>query len=392
MAKDTPKKIKSQKNIFRKMFNIFENNISLHEVSIDTIGSYAMQYDENTFKKLESIFKKKFKSKRKKRKITLSDSELTTLVDTMKKHPKQADLFAKNTLVSLVSTLDNLFAKIFEYYYTKNPAELSIENKQILFSDLKNIKNIEEAQKFLIRREVESLLINNGFWNKLKILQKELDISVSEAGQHMDEIKKLIKIRNLIVHNESRADEEFATLYGEEKIQKGETLKISQKYLKESLTLIYFIGGYILQTIQVKLSTNSIKSEEYILNDVIHRLIQKNEFRFLRSIYDVAMVGGFDDLIRKMIIINYCIGLKKKGKAKDHIERVLEKEDWSAASDSFQMAIEALKDNDEAFYHIFKKLVKNKTIRKEELREWEIFSFYKKKLKFIKLQKKLSVL
>ncbi|MFA5841628.1 MAG: hypothetical protein WC835_01530 [Candidatus Paceibacterota bacterium] len=335
------------------------------------------------------MLEKKFKVREKPKKITLSDYEARMFADAFKKHPKQGELFARNTLVSMVSTLDTLFSKLFEYYYTEHPSKLSIENKQITFSELKSIKKIEEAQKFLISREVEILLLKNGFKERLKILKEDLGISIPEDSQHIKDIKKLVKIRNLIVHNEGRADEEFVSLYGDGKIKKGELIKVGQKYLADALNLVYFVGSYILQIAQIKLSSGQIKTEDFILNDATHLLLKKEQYTFLRPMYEVAIGGGLDDLNQKMIVINYCIGLKRQGKTAEHIGKVLEVEDWSSAPDYVEMALEALRGNEDNFYVILNKLIKNKTISKDELSEWEIFCFYKKKPKFKIIQKKL---
>lgn len=379
----------SNSNIFFRMFNVFENNIALHEVSISTIGSYALRYDKSIFKKLDDIIKNINTKKRKN--ASLSDANIRSFLQIITtKHPNQMQLFSKNTIVSIVSTLDGLFAKIFEHYYTEYPDKLSIENRNITFSELKKITNIEEAQKFLINREVELLLLQKGIKDRLKILGDSFGINILENSDHIQALKKVIKVRNLIIHNQGRADDEFINLYNDSKnnIKKGQLIKIDQKYLIESLALVYFIGGYVLQVAQSKLSKEPIENEQFIINNVMHKLLKDNKFNLLRPIYDYAISGGLNDSNKKMVIINYCIGLKKQGKEKEQIEKVLEKEDWTVVSSElsdFSMSMDALRGNHESFYNTLEKLINNKIISKDELLEWEIFSFYRKTSKFNEL-------
>jgi hypothetical protein len=377
-------------NIFAKFFKIFESNIALHRVSIDTIGSYALRYDksviEKVTKKINSNLKNRIKGKS--QKITITDEEVDLIIEARKKHPKQGELFAKNTLVSIVSTLDILFARIFEFYYTNNPSKLSLDNKNITFSELKSIKKVEEAQKFLINREVDLLLLQKGIKERFDILKDELGIIIPDNAEYIKELKKLVKMRNLIVHNEGRADGDFVSHYGEGKLKEDEFLKVEQEYLKDAVELVYFVGSYILQIAQKNLSKNPILTSDYIINDVMHDLLQKDQYNLMRPIYDYAIIeGNLDDINKKMIIVNYCIALKKQGKANDHIEKVLDKEDWTSSREDFKMAHSALKGNREEFYRQLANLIKTKKVFKDQLEDWQLFTFYRKDPKFKELLK-----
>ena len=113
--KKSPKKKKEKiENVFELMHKIFESNISLHEVSIDIVGSYASKYDRSVFDEVLKGLKPKIKTnKGKKEKFSFSDSDISLFLNAAKKYPAQSELFAKNTLVSIVSTIDILFARIF---------------------------------------------------------------------------------------------------------------------------------------------------------------------------------------------------------------------------------------------------------------------------------------
>lgn len=371
---------------------MFSSNLELQEVSIDAIGTHAFKYDRDVSSKLDKRLEELIrKVPNKKKGVVLSGSDLDYLLELTKKHPKQGQLFAKNTLVSIVSTLDNLFGKIFEQYYTENPEKLSLENKTISYSDLINLTDIASAQKFLIRREVEGVLFK-GFKERINLLKSQLEIDIPGGEKSLTALKKLIKIRNLIVHNEGRADKDFLDNFSEEEIKEGVQIKITQEYLKDSLVLVYFVGSFILQDVQIKLAKEKIHSGEYILNEVIHLLVKKGQHEFLKSIYEYAVAGKLDDVNRKMVVINYCIAAKKSGKNVDHINKILDKEDWSSTENSpeFACVLFALRGNDQEFYAQLHKALKSKTLGKEELKQWEIFSFYRKKAEFKKIENKVK--
>ena len=387
------KKIKPKnRNIFARMHRVFEKNISLHEASIDVVGSYASKYDHKVHEVMDALFKKFDSQMKKSRKksIVLSNTDFKKLMDASKKHPYQSELFIKNTFVSVLTTLDALFAKLFEYYYTENTSRLSPDNKTLTFGELKDLSNVAEAEKYLIRREVDMLLLRSGFKEKIKILTDDLGIDFPNKTEHVNFLLKAVKIRNLIVHNEAKIDSDFLKHYASDKAKVGDNLKISKEYLVDTLLLVYFIGGYILQAAQLKYSREPIGTDEYILNDAMHRLLKHRSYKFLRSLYDYAKSHNLDSQNHKMVVINYCIGLKKQGKDEDHIQQVLKEEDWTSVSADFRMALAALHGDDEGFYKYLSQLIKTKHLSTMEIDEWEIFTFYNKKKKFKDLVKGLK--
>ncbi len=392
MKKTTQKESKRGANPFSRMHRVFEKNILLQEVSIQIIGSYASRYDDSVLNEWKNIIDEKIKAseKNKKKTITFTVSELGKIEAVTKKHPQQSELFLKNTLVSIVSTLDTLTARLFEFYFTKNPSKLSIENQSLTFSELKNIVDIAQAEKYLVNREVELLLIQKGFKDRLKILKEVLDIGITNEKLRINALLKLVKIRNLIVHNEGKADADFIKMYGIEGMKIGDLIKVSKEYLLESLYLVYFIGSYLLQEAQLKYSSDSLKSEDYIINNVMHWFIKNNNYNYLGQIYAYSKERKLDQINEKMIVINYCIGLKKQGKDLDKIDFFLKKEDWSAVTLEFKMSLAVLREDDISFYSILEKMLKTKIIGQDELVDWEIFLFYKKRKRFKMLVKKYS--
>ncbi|KKU50449.1 MAG: hypothetical protein UX71_C0001G0104 [Parcubacteria group bacterium GW2011_GWA1_47_10] len=389
-----PKKLKKGEvntNIdsFRHIQNIFENNIFLHEISIKEIGKQAQKYDSRNLKPFLDILKNKAKENKKhtkdKIKLKFSKSELRNasqvFENVIKTQPLQAHLFSKNTIVSMVSTIDILLSKLFSFYYKKYPKKLSLENQSIRFEELENIENVEEAQKFLIDREIETLLIEQGLDRKLKVLRKDMALNLDPINKNLEDLKKLIKIRNLIVHNEGRMDKEYIKKYGDKKSELNKDIIIADKYLNDSLLLLYFIGTYIIQEAQLNFS-EEIKKKNFLLINPLHYLVKHEQYHLLRPIYNFISNPKINASEKKYIVINYCTGLKKQGKKLQDIEKVLELEDWSLTRDDFDMCKAALLDKHTVFYKYLKKLIKAKTVGKEEIDDWAIFAFYKNKSEF----------
>ncbi|MEX2369261.1 MAG: hypothetical protein WD552_02635 [Candidatus Paceibacterota bacterium] len=378
------KKKKEKQNKFKEIYRRFKREIKLHEKSIEVIGSYAYKSDKKILKKLESIL-----DKAKDKRLNLSVTDIEVLMEVYNEHPDQSFLFRKNTIVSIVSLLDDVFSSIFRDYYLQNPDKLSLENQSINYTELGHVSKINEAKNYLINKEIEAILIKQGIKSRFEILKNEMDVSIPDNNEHLLEVNKLIKTRNLIVHNSCCIDQEYSKKYGDEKLKKGDRIPLSEQYLKNTLSLVFYIGSYILQSVQLKQFSKKLESNDFILNDVMHELVKKENYTFLKEMYNFAKDSDLDDINKKMIVINFCIGLKKQGKSLSHIDKVLEQEDWSVEEPTIELCLSALKEDHDDFYSKLETLIKNKKISKRELLDWEIFSLYRRKTKFRKIVKKV---
>src|SRR3989344_5291336 len=80
-------------NPFTRMFRVFSNNISLHEVAVDTIGSYAAKYDGNTIEKAIARIKAYKVAGGKRKQVQLSKEEVSRFREMFERRPSQHQLF-----------------------------------------------------------------------------------------------------------------------------------------------------------------------------------------------------------------------------------------------------------------------------------------------------------
>lgn len=372
-----------QVDTYIRLFNIFEDNIALHEVSIDTLGKYAENYDKRV---IETMIAKIEASKLKKRKrISTGElyEELAQFMDFVEKRPRQAKLFAKNTLVSIISTFEHLLADLLRVYFTTFTDRLSLDNKSMSYEELKDLGSIEDAKRHLIEREVQLLLISEGLKEKIKRITSELGQNAIPQD-YFARLSKIIKIRNLIVHNEGKADKDYVKRFGDGKIQEGDILPVSKDELTQALSLVYFLGSILIQDTQINFSKGEQEGYGYVLNSAIHRMVKKRDFDHIRHAFDYAKSSKMGDVNKKRIVINYCIALKQQERSLNNIEKVLNTEDWSTArgDKKFKMVLHAIRDEHALFYQELETLTKHDQIDLLSLDTWAIFDFYKRQKRF----------
>jgi hypothetical protein len=101
--------------VFDGIYLELKDQIEAHEKSVEVVGKYAEDYDNKIIKKLETVLKKLSK---KGSKLTRSDLDLLT--ENLKEKPRQGLIFKKNSIVSMVSILDDMFSSILRHYYSQN--------------------------------------------------------------------------------------------------------------------------------------------------------------------------------------------------------------------------------------------------------------------------------
>ncbi len=383
------KKRKIRINTFESLYRYLCKNIELRQVSVETVGGFASKYDKKYNEERKSIYKKIVKQKR-----TPTYKDMKSLVRLQKKHPAQEMLFSRNTITSTVSVIDFVFGQVLRNYYERNPERLSSENRTISYGELKKQDSVKNALDHMISREIDQILLREGVQSRLKILKDELELVVPQKTEHVNKFYKLIKIRNLIVHNSCQADSEYSKKYSDKtKVKVGDSIHLNKDYLHDALATALFFCGVILQSAQLKFPEKNVTGGSYIMNDVMHELLKIDQFDYVNEIYKLADELELDDLNQKMIIVNYCIGLKKQGKTARKIEKELDKHDWSLIEpeSDFQLALFALKGQDKDFYKLLETLIKKKKIKEEEILDWQIFSLYNRKTKYREILKKTKV-
>ncbi len=370
---------------YKSIYRFVKENIGLRQVSLNTIGAYAVRYDKKYLEERKKVIQK-INGKN----TPPTYKEIKNLIALQEKHPAQKMLFDRNAITSTVSIIDDVFSSVLRFYYEENPGKLSTENQNVSYGELNSLETIEEARHFLIKKEIDKILLRGGPHDRLKILKNELGLVVPDKTEHLNEFYKLIKIRNLIIHNSCKMDNEYLRKFATNEEKDKSSVKIDKDYVSDGLAITLFFCGVILQSAQTKFANKKIESKDYILNDVMHTLLKRHKYSYLEEIYQSIDKFGLDEVTKRMIVVNYCIGLKKQGKSLKKVIQELDKHDWSLAGkdNEFKLCLHALKDEDKDFYQTLETLIKRDIITEQHILDWELFSLYSKKKKYREIIKK----
>src|SRR5690606_3327362 len=106
----------------------------------------------------------------------------------------------KNSLISLLSSVEWFFSQILHFHYDKFPDSAGIKKKTLTLEDLKNFNNLRDAELYLIDDKIETIL-RGSFKDWIEVLRQELKLNLGYLDSIEDELIEVYQRRNVLVHN-----------------------------------------------------------------------------------------------------------------------------------------------------------------------------------------------
>lgn len=262
-------KTKTEKvgNSIERILNSFKDNLSSVELYFDKFGEMAVEEDEGAKKNLIEFINKCFedigidlKSLKEEEKeeenrnsqtdknaensngkrFNLSEEELKKLVKGFRKQPKISvknfEILSSSSFLVLNNYFEYLLADLLTYYYFKFKNSLNSKELKVSLKDLGEYESIEELEKSLIYKEVESMLVELTFDGLLSHFKDNLRISLVDDIINWEVIKECRERRHIIVHNASLVNKKYLTRTGNpDKLKIGDAINVGTDYFKEAI-------------------------------------------------------------------------------------------------------------------------------------------------------------
>jgi hypothetical protein len=272
------------------------------------------------------------------------------------------------------------------FYYSKYKDSLSSRELKISLKDICEHESIEELEKSLIYREVESMLVELTFDGLLDHFSKKMQIDLAEQIIDWELIKECRERRHIIVHNGSVVNKKYLTRTNNpDNLKIGDKIKVSKEYFWKSFNE-FRLAGHLLsfncwgnwdkQNIDTAIHQMLMESFEYLqinLYDSCYRLTTYSEKITPRN-------EDQEDYLLRMKF-NQCIALKKLGK-KPELKKVLSSIKVGTSTPLFKLAHAILSDNTEkVIIGLVEQAYALEDINKTDYLEWPLFEFLRAKEK-----------
>jgi hypothetical protein len=290
-------------------------------------------------------------------------------------------------IIGLVASYDAFLWKLLKLVFNKHEELILNSEKQIKYSVLKELGTLDNARTVLIDREIDTLLRQSHF-DQIIWMEKNLKLNFSKDSGRMSSFIEICERRNLLTHTGGVVSQNYIDKLKLAKVPNkkeiGEHLNVTPKYYNESVSTFYSFGIIIIYTTWVNLHKDSlIIANEKIVDHCVD-LITKESYEIAEYILTFMSKTNNKktrEIDRRTIIINLANTYKLQGKIEE-ANKLIDKEDWTAVGDSFEICVNAVKDKNDIVIKLMKKIGKNSYPSADDYRSWPIFKSIREVDKF----------
>lgn len=299
------------------------------------------------------------------------------------------DIISESLFVSLISKYDAFLNNLLINLYNIKPEIINSSDKKISFSDFYSMKDIDLAKKYIIEKEVESVL-RDSHEEHFRYLENKLWMKLREDLDIWWKFIELTERRNLIVHNNWIINNQYFSVCDKNKNtwnknKVWDKIKIDMLYFIECYYVLYELTVKLTITIWCKLMPWELDEIDKELNNICFDLLNLKEYKLADKLLDFACSQKkFSNNENKYIfIINKSLS-KYLQWEKEIAKNIIWCTDWSAFWDDFKLAVSIINENYNESYKLIKKIWLNWDIDKNAYIEWPLFNEIKKEKDFRK--------
>ena len=306
------------------------------------------------------------------------------------------NMFRRQSVVLLVSCLDEHVAEILRISYRTFPEKIKNRDRSLKYHEFIDARSINEIRDQFIESEIDALL-RNSHLDQLDYLDKHFKIGIKEKFSSLANLAELVQRRNLFVHSGGVINRHYLeackksgyTLSEDQKL--GEELHVSEEYFDRSVEIVYELGLYIAQSITRRLFPKKLEIiDGYLLNWGFDHL-KEERWEFATIVFQYGMdlhdKHISNDNSRRLFIMNRAIAYKWSGKKKK-MEELLKSVDWSAANTRFLLVHEVLLENFDEAEQLMGRMGKGE-VTDQDFQTWPAFRDFRGTEEFARGYKKI---
>lgn len=310
-------------------------------------------------------------------KLVLSKSDgvdISTHVENAKRTREHINLLYKNSLMSLMSSVEWFFSQILHHYYDKFPESAGIQKKTMTLSELKGFESINDAEKYLIDIKIEEIL-RGSFDSWISLLKSELQLNLGYIDPIKEELIEFYQRRNIIVHNGGIVNTIYISKVNEN-FRKGvkikDSLNVDKEYLDNVICKLQKAFILIAAELWKKLDKDD-KMRGDVLTDIIYENVLKSKWDICEGLsYFVINDAQLEPVDKVVAQLNYWLAKKRLNNYKE-VEKDINKTDYSDKKEIFQLGLLALKEDKENFFEILPAALDSGQLNTDRLEEFPIF-------------------
>jgi hypothetical protein len=307
----------------------------------------------------------------------------------------------RTMFTALVSQFDSYLGSLLRAIFIMKPEVLNGSDKVLTFSQLATFASIEEARDSIIEKEIEGVL-RESHAAHFKWMENKFGLPLTKGLISWPLFIELTERRNLFVHTGGVVSSQYLKVCEEYKVNfsvkpltpdivLGEQLEVSYPYFQKSYRVIYEIGIKLAHVLWRKLFPDDLKQADENLLDISYFSIVSGDHLLAQKVNDFAaaeLPRYSSEDVKRRLIINRAQSYKWGGD-QAQAKNILDREDWTATSDVFRLAVSVLKDEFDAACAMMRKIGDNGDMHKNNYRDWPIFKLFRQNSAFVDCYKEI---
>lgn len=352
-------------------------------------------YQDNLEVEFETLDTDEEKSAYNRLKIkTSKPTDIDSHFKNVRKSSDHIELLYKNSLISLLSSVEWFFAQILHFYYDKYPESAGVSDKNLKLSELKSFQTIKDAEKYLVELKIEEILRGN-FESWIELLKRDLKLGLGYIDNIKDEVIEIYQRRNLLVHNGGVINSIYITKVKEElrkNFKIGSRIDVTKDYLDNSIWKLQLAFILVGAELWKKLDAEDTNRGD-ILTDIVYENVLKGRWEIADGIshfiINDAKMSTTDKIVAQL---NNWLCKKRMGKY-ESVKKEIDTADFSDKKEIFQLALAALKEDKDLFFKLLPTTLEAKQLNimrleefpiLDEMRKTEEYEKFKAESKFFK--------
>lgn len=301
---------------------------------------------------------------------------------------KQHNILYSGTLMLLVVYFEEMFGKMILNDLIKY-SRIKIKESKLTFEELEDFGSVDEAKKYLIEKEVNSIMKENcDYWFN-EHLRKKVKLKLKAYDEVASQFNEIMARRNLLVHNDGIVNKYYLNRVVKNNIysvKQGDVLKVGKEYIENAINIFEEVGLSILHELNLK-----ERLEEKDLSDIFefitYKFLFENRYKIALILYELLLDSQcLKGEMKKLCEMNYWQCHKWLDTSNEKIKN-MENDDYSIYEPRFKLGGLALQERYDEFFEVFPS---QNEISFKDLEEWPIFRDVRKDYRFKELINKIN--
>jgi len=279
-------------------------------------------------------------------------------------------------LVGLVSQYDVLFKRLLKAAFEANSSIEGIAGeKTVTLKELKTFSSVDEAVEHMVERQIDELL-HDDHGDQLRALNTMFKLKVDLEERCVKDFYEICERRNLITHNQGVINKRYlekctAFKVDISKRKIADKLGVNAKYYRSSVNTVHELLLKLVHYTWKKIVPLERDLADQELSELCLEIIQHGEYALANELlrYAIEESTPKNDRTLRVMVVNRANALKLNGDVEGS-KKLLEKYDWSATNEDFEVCVAAVKGD---VNFVIKKMRADGPIDRDSYRDWPIF-------------------